>query len=69
MIDEREDVTYPDGVQAEDGTIYVIYDHRRTPDGIILMATFGEADVRAGRPVTDKVRLGIEIARVPTEKE
>ncbi|MEO2020033.1 MAG: sialidase family protein [Fuerstiella sp.] len=46
MIDEREDVTYPDGVQADDGRIYIIYDHQRTPLGEVLLATFSEEDVR-----------------------
>lgn len=69
MIDEREGVTYPDGVQAEDGTIYIIYDYRRTPDGVVLMAVFSEEDARAGRPVTGKVRLRVEVARLPKEQE
>jgi hypothetical protein len=64
MIDERDDVTYPGGVQAEDGTIYIVYDYRRTPEGVIYMATFREEDVRAGRQVTDKVRLRVEIDRL-----
>jgi predicted neuraminidase len=64
MLDEREKVTYPDGVQAKDGTIYIIYDYNRTPDGVILMATFREEDVRAGKPMTDKVRLRVEIDRL-----
>ena len=64
MLDERDDVTYPDGVQAADGKIYIIYDHKRTPDGEILMATFHEDDVRAGRAVTDKVRLRSVISRL-----
>ena len=67
LLDEREHVTYPDGVQGEDGTIYIIYDYNRTPDGVVLMATFDEADVRAGMPVSDKVRLRAEIARLPSE--
>jgi hypothetical protein len=67
MLDEREKVTYPDGVQADDGTIYIIYDYNRTPDGAILMATFREEDVRAGEPVTDKVRLRVEISRLAEE--
>jgi len=69
MIDQREKVTYPDGVQAEDGTIYIIYDYNRTPDGAVLMATFTEEDVRAGRAVSDKVRLRVEVARLPREQE
>lgn len=64
LLDERES-SYPDGVQAPDGTIYVIYDHQRYTlnragnkgVGSVVMATFDEDDVRAGRPVTKKVRL------------
>jgi hypothetical protein len=65
MLDERERVTYPDGVQAPDGTIYVVYDYNRTPDGVVLLSTFTEEDVRAAKPVTDQVRLQIEIDRLP----
>lgn len=69
MIDEREKVTYPDGVQAEDGTICIVYDYNRTPDGVVLMAAFTEEDVRAGEPVTDNVRLRVEVARLPKESD
>jgi len=65
MIDERDDVTYPDGVQAADGTIYIIYDYHRTPEGTILMATFREEDVRMGRAVSDQVRLRVEVDGLP----
>jgi hypothetical protein len=68
MIDEREKVTYPDGVQAEDGTIYIIYDYNRTPDGIVLMAIFTEDDVRAGKVVSEKVHLRVEIARLESKQ-
>ena len=64
MLDDREKVTYPDGVQAPNGTIYIIYDHNRTPDGEVLMATFNEDDVRAGKPVSGKIRLRGEVARL-----
>ncbi|QDU26763.1 BNR/Asp-box repeat protein [Anatilimnocola aggregata] len=65
LLDEREHVTYPDGVQARDGTIYVVYDHNRTPDGEVLFAVFTEEDVRAGKVVSDKVRLRTLIDRLP----
>ena len=68
MIDEREDVTYPDGVQAEDGRIYIIYDHQRTPLGEVLMATFTEEDVRAGKPVSGRIRLRGTVARLPIKQ-
>ena len=67
MIDDRDHVTYPDGVQAADGTIYVVYDYNRTPDGVIQLAVFTEDDVRAGKPVSDKVRLQLEIDRLPAQ--
>ena len=48
MIDVLPGVSYPDGVQAPDGTIYLIYYFERTRGKQILMATFTEADVAAG---------------------
>ena len=65
LLDERNSVTYPDGVQAADGTIRIIYDHERTPLGEVLMATFSEAEVRAGKTVTDNVRFKVVIDRLP----
>ena len=67
LLDERDHVTYPDGVQASDGTIYVIYDHERTPAGEVLLAVFREEDVMAAKAVTGKVRLKVPVARLPVE--
>jgi len=36
MLDERDGVSYPDGFQSPDGTIYISYDHNRSTDGEIL---------------------------------
>ncbi len=63
-LDERPGVTYPDGVEASDGTIHIVYDHNRTPNGEILMATFREEDVRAGAPQSKNVRLRSVVARL-----
>ncbi|QDU92916.1 sialidase family protein [Lignipirellula cremea] len=65
LLDERADVTYPDGVQSPDGTIYLIYDHERTPLGEVLLATFTEADVRAAMPVSEQARLRIVVSQLP----
>jgi len=65
MLDERGDVTYPDGVQAADGTIHIIYDHQRTPLGEVLLATFREEDVRAGKIITPGARLRDLVDRLP----
>jgi len=47
MLDERNGISYPDGFQAPDGTIYISYDRNRSTDGEILMARFSEEDILA----------------------
>lgn len=68
LLDERPGVSYPDGVQSEDGTIYIIYDYSRTGDKKILMTTFTEADVLAGKPVSDRVRQRVLINQATGQK-
>lgn len=48
MLDERTGVSYPDGFQHPDGTIYIIYDRNRSTDSEILMARFTESDIMEG---------------------
>jgi hypothetical protein len=57
LLDERSGVSYPDGQQTDDGLIRVIYDFSRTGSRHILMSTFREEDVAAGKPVSDAVQL------------
>jgi predicted neuraminidase len=45
LLDERLGVSYPDGQQAKDGTIYIIYDYDRMGQQKILMTSFREEDV------------------------
>lgn len=54
MIDERRGVSYPDGFQAPDGTIYISYDRNREMDGEMLLATFTEKDILAGKFVEQR---------------
>jgi len=63
LLDERERVSYPDGVEDDDGTIYVIYDRQRTTEREILMATFTEADVQQGRCMTESCRLKVVVSK------
>ena len=51
LIDERKDVSYPDGDQAADGTIYIVHDHDRRGAQEILISRFTEDDVLAGKLV------------------
>lgn len=48
MLDERDKVSYPDGTQAADGTIFITYDRDRAGAREILLARFREEDVAAG---------------------
>ncbi len=57
LLDERSGVSYPDGQQAADGTIYITYDFDRTGARQILFAAFREEDAAAGKPVSAGVRL------------
>lgn len=59
LLDERSAVSYPDGVQAPDGRIYIIYDRERTAAREILMATFSEDDVRNGAAISPRTRLRV----------
>ncbi|WP_353197346.1 sialidase family protein [Parapedobacter defluvii] len=49
MIDDRRGISYPDGFQAPDGTIYISYDRNRETDGEILMVRFTEDDIISGQ--------------------
>ena len=57
LLDERSGISYPDGQQTADGTIYITYDYDRTGARQILFATFREEDALSGEAVTDDVRL------------
>lgn len=57
VLDERAGVSYPDGQQTRDGRIRIIYDYSRTDERQILMATFREQDVAAGKPVSSAVQF------------
>jgi BNR repeat protein len=65
VLDERADVSYPDGVEGPNGVSYVIYDRERTGAKEILLATFTEDDVAAGEPTARVCRLKRVVSRVP----
>jgi hypothetical protein len=45
LIDQRAGVSYPDGQETADGTVYIIYDRDRTGAREILMTHFKEEDI------------------------
>lgn len=63
ILDERKGVSYPDGFQAPDGTIYISYDRNRSTDGEILMARFTEEDILARKAIGPRSKLKMLISR------
>lgn len=59
LLDERPNISYPDGTQSEDGLIYVIYDRERFKDKEILMAVISEEDILQGKLVSPQSRLQV----------
>lgn len=57
ILDERATVSYPDGFQAPDGSIYISYDWNRSSKGHILFAKFTEEDILAAKLVSPGSRL------------
>ena len=61
VLDDRFQTTYPDGCQADDGRVYIVYDRGRGTHKEILMCVFREEDVLAGKPVSPDARMGVLI--------
>jgi hypothetical protein len=74
LLDERAGVSYPDGVQAPDGSLYLIYDYRRGDcyamgkDREILMAVVTEDDILQGGLTSPTSRLRVLINKATGEK-
>lgn len=59
LLDERNGVSYPDGDQTPDGTIFVVYDFGRTGAKEILAARFSEEDILAAKIISPHGALRI----------
>ena len=57
LLDERDKVSYPDGVEDDHGRIWIVHDHDRYGEGEILLSLFTEADVRASGDASGCLRL------------
>lgn len=53
VLDTREEISYPDGVQDESGVIHIVYDRERYKAREILLAAFTEKDILEGSLVTE----------------
>jgi hypothetical protein len=57
LLDERA-TSYPDAAQDKDGVLHVVHDFGRYREKIVCYHRITEADIRAGRLVTQGSRLG-----------
>ncbi|MCM8769250.1 MAG: glycoside hydrolase [Candidatus Omnitrophica bacterium] len=64
LLDERVGVSYPDGTEIEDGSIYIIYDRDRSGAGEILLSGFREEDVLEGKLVSPGAFLKRVVSRL-----
>ena len=75
LLDGRDNVSYPDVKEADDGFLYIIYDHERgaryskdidysTYEKAILMAKVTEEDILAGEIVTEGSRLRMVVTKL-----
>jgi hypothetical protein len=63
LLDDRKGVSYPDGFQDPQGTIFISYDRNRATDGEVLLARFTEQDILAGKLVSPGSKLQLLISR------
>jgi len=47
LLDQRNNVSYPDGQQVADGTIHIVYDYNRRTDQNVITTSFLEEDILA----------------------
>jgi len=68
LLDGREHVSYPDAVEAADGTLYIIYDRERGGAKEILLARVREEDILARTLVSQGSRLHLLVNKATGEK-
>ncbi len=56
-------VSYPDGVEAPDGTLYIIHDYARVNGGYVIMSRITEEDIKAGKLVSLGSKLMMLISK------
>ena len=61
VLDGRDNVAYPDTMQAKDGMIFTTYELNRNRKAKILCARFTEEDVKVGKIVTPGSSLRLEV--------
>lgn len=60
-LDPRPWASYPDFALGRDGMVYTVWDHDRSGEREIMFGRFAEADVRAGRTVSPRTKIGMTV--------
>lgn len=68
VLDERAQVSYPDGGQNDDGTIFIIYDFERYGAREIYVARITEEDVKTGKIVSESSALKLLVNKATGAK-
>ncbi len=72
LLDERKPVSYPDGVEGDDGFLYLIHDYLRSGGGYIYLSRIAESDILEGTLKDPGSALKLEIDHsnpVPKNKD
>lgn len=69
VLDDRASVSYPDGMQDDEGNIYIAYDRERYGAREILFAKFTEEDIKAKELVTPTSYTKRLINKLTAERE
>ena len=65
LLDSRENVSYPDAAEDENGNICVIYDYQRHKGGFILLSRITEDDILARHLVAEGSFLARTVSSYP----
>ena len=57
VLDARE-TSYPDATQDAEGGIYIVHDHGRTAEKEVIFHRITEADIKAGKLISEQSALG-----------
>ncbi len=63
MLDERNNVSYPDVHLCDDGRIFIVHDLGRYDEREVILHIVREEDILAGHPVTPDCRLGAVVLK------
>lgn len=65
MVDARDEVSYPDGAQAADGSLWIVHDRLRFKGGFIHLSRITEEDILGKRLVSACSKLGMTVSEYP----